>query len=316
MITEHPETTAVEPALESSRESPGALIREARTRMQLSIDDLAGQTKLARHTLEALERDDFAALLEAVYVRGYYRKCAKVLGLPEQRLLDAYSTRVLPKSPLPPAKLRLASGTELGSSSRLPVPLAIGAAVVAVVVCGFVWVARESNRPVPGPVTSTVTVPSTTEPVEPVTTDVPVEGALALPAAPALDVAAAEPPPSAALVTSIAAPAAAIATPTPSATAQPSTTATMAPPVSGAGVVVLRFTAKSWIRVDDAGGKTLLRGEFPAGQSQTLQGSLPLNLHFGNASGVTAEYQGQPVDFGAYLRDNGTARFTLPLGSN
>lgn len=53
------------------RPSPGALLKQARERAGLGPDDLAGQLKLAKGTLEALERDDFAALSEPVYVRGY-----------------------------------------------------------------------------------------------------------------------------------------------------------------------------------------------------------------------------------------------------
>src|SRR3546814_1939496 len=92
--------------------SPGTMIREARQAQHLSVDDLAGQTKLARTTVEALERDDFGALLEPVYVRGYYRKCATVLGVDEKALIAAYSSRVAQRVPPAPTKLRLAYGSE------------------------------------------------------------------------------------------------------------------------------------------------------------------------------------------------------------
>ena len=69
------------------------MIREARERTHLSLDDMAAHTKLARATLEALERDDYGALLEPVYVRGYYRKCAKVLEMDEAQLIAAYNAQ-------------------------------------------------------------------------------------------------------------------------------------------------------------------------------------------------------------------------------
>lgn len=313
MSTETPDTPASEPSAEASvstRESPGALIREARQRMSLSLDDLAAQTKLARHTLDALERDDFSALLEPVYVRGYYRKCAKVLDLSEQRLLDAYGHRVMPKLPQPPAKLRLASGTELGSGSRLPVPLAIGAAVVAVVICGLVWMARDGGLQQQAPVT-TVVVPTATPEATATSDPVPVPGGDSVASSGddgALAPAAAPVAPSAATGGDT--------LPVPAATSPLPATAAGAPAVpSGPGTVLLRFSGTSWVRVDDAGGRVLLRGEFAAGESRTVQGAAPLNVHLGNAGVVTVLYQGQPVDFSSQLRSNGTARFALPFGS-
>src|SRR3546814_19816877 len=116
----------------------------ARQAQHLSVDDLAGQTKLARTTVEALERDDFGALLEPVYVRGYYRKCAKVLGVDEKALIEAYSSLAAPRVPQAPTKLRLASATAPGSSRRLPtamaqlfVPLP---ALAFALLCGGGWV--------------------------------------------------------------------------------------------------------------------------------------------------------------------------------
>src|SRR3546814_17806155 len=43
--------------------SPGTMIREASQAQHLSVDDLAGQTKLARTTVEAMARADFGAML-------------------------------------------------------------------------------------------------------------------------------------------------------------------------------------------------------------------------------------------------------------
>ncbi|HKY90026.1 MAG TPA: helix-turn-helix domain-containing protein, partial [Nevskiaceae bacterium] len=100
--------------------SPGEAIRVARERARLSLDELAARTRLSRPVLEALEKDAFEQLLEPVYVRGYYRKCAKVLDLAEQPLIDAYQAMYTPPPTVAPQRLRLASGGELGESSRLP----------------------------------------------------------------------------------------------------------------------------------------------------------------------------------------------------
>src|SRR6185503_2912042 len=99
--------------------SPGALLRAARERAGLGADDLAGQLKLAKGTLEALERDDFAALSEPVYIRGYYRKIAKVLPVAETELIEAYNARNKPAKNTPAMqRIPLAGGVAAGTSRQ------------------------------------------------------------------------------------------------------------------------------------------------------------------------------------------------------
>ncbi|MGH8444689.1 MAG: helix-turn-helix domain-containing protein, partial [Solimonas sp.] len=230
--------------------SPGSLIREARQAARLSVDDLAAHTKLARTTVEALERDDFGALLEPVYVRGYYRKCAKVLNLNEKTLIDAYAARVTQKIPQPPAKLRLASGTELGSSSRLPMTMGILFVIVGVAVCAFLWWVRGATTAVPQilstPVTTSISDTSGT-PVE-VTPPPAASGSTAASQA-GPDTAAAVPPPAASATPAPAAAAPAVSGDTPAAVVpSPSTaTASNVPVVpSGSGPLLVTFTGQSW----------------------------------------------------------------------
>ncbi|HSW12152.1 MAG TPA: helix-turn-helix domain-containing protein [Solimonas sp.] len=300
MSPENDVVNAAEASVSSHSVSPGALIRQGRERMNLSLDDLAGVTKLSYGTLEALERDDYSALLEAVYVRGYYRKCAKVLELSEKTLLEAYQNRVVQKQPEPPAKLRLASGADLGSASRLPVTLAIAAAVIAVVVCAIFWVARSNTGQPPQQVQEVPTTPAA--PLEQMTTP-----ATAAPATEPVLPAAADPT-TPAVADPATAPAAAPAVPaTPPAAVAPAT-----PAAATTAAAVFSFTATSWVRVDDAQGKTVFNGLAQAGDSHALSGALPLNVFLGNAPAVTVQFNGQPVDTTGFRRSNNTARFTLP----
>ena len=108
------------PSARSSGSGPGRLIRQARESAKLSIEDLAAGIKLSRHTVDALERDDFATLKEPVYVRGYYRKLSKVLALSEAELIASYDAVALPKVTTAPSKLILAGNQDLvGSASPL-----------------------------------------------------------------------------------------------------------------------------------------------------------------------------------------------------
>lgn len=325
-LTEEQQGVEIAPSTpnpESTRSTPGALIRRARERVRMAPEELAAQTKLARGTLEALERDDFKILMEPVYVRGYYRKCAKVLGISEKDLVDSYEAMVAPRAPEAPAKLRLASGSELGSGSRLPLALAMGAALIAVVVLSLVWFARGEVNHVPSLQEATkveVTTPdqnrsevTVTDPAAPsvnvaVTPDANATHA-AVPATPAPTATPAPAAPVAATPPAAPAPAAAAAAaPVTPRAAVPGT----APAVASVGTasLTLRFNITSWARVDDANGKTLVNGLVRAGEKQTLTAPAPFAVFLGNAPGVSVDINGKTIDMTKYTAQNNTARFT------
>lgn len=150
--TESAAPAAAAPPPAEAAPSPGALLRQARERAGLGAEDLAGQLKLAKGTLEALERDDFAALSEPVYVRGYYRKIAKVLPVGEAELINAYNARLKPSTTaLPLRRLPLARGVAAGTSRHSRGP-GIGLAIVAVIAVGvlFALVTREPPQRLAG----------------------------------------------------------------------------------------------------------------------------------------------------------------------
>lgn len=304
---DHPEASAASASAESS---PGAMIREARTRLRMSVEDLAAATKLARHTLEALERDDFNALQEAVYVRGYYRKCAKILNLSETRLAEAYQGRVAPKRPDPPTKLRLASGTDIGVANPLPVPMAVGSAVAAVIIGILLWNLFKSSPEVPRsetPLDEPITVappaaaPETPSPQVPTAPESLVPAPDAPPAAPAAGAAA-----------TVAAPAAGAA-PAPAAAAAPANVPPTVPVTAGRPLT-LKFSSTSWARVEDASGRVLVNGLMREGQVQQLSGQPPFAVFLGNGPGVQIEFDAKAVDFTRHVSDNLTARFRVPDG--
>lgn len=310
MTAETPQATAPAPAATaSSSESPGTLIREARERAKLTLAEFASQTKLAITTLDALERDDFAALLEPVYVRGYYRKCAKVLSIPEEKLMAAYASRVQPRPLAPPAKLRLGTGSE-GGARRFSGVLMV--ALLAVAAGILIWYLRGEKNPA---------LPLL--PISPPTTSTEIPAA-----APQADVTtpdAAAPAPETSAVTGEAAgystaPAAGTAPPPASAVAaeaQPARPLTPAPISTqpGSSQLLLNFVSISWARVADANGKVLLNRVVQAGERQMLDGKPPYAVFLGNAPGVQVQYQGANVDIKALIRDSATARFSVPLAA-
>lgn len=289
-------------------------MRLARERARMTPDELATLIKLPRHTVDALERDDYDTLNEPVYIRGYYRKCAKVLNLTEKELLDAYNITAKPHAPVLPAKLRLASGSELGSGSHLPVALAIMTAIGAVLVCAFLWFAHGQRAsltaipaakttaladvaPVVGSGQSAATEAETETPV-PVTADDKLNTTQAGAAAGAQ---ATSPGASLSLTQTL-----------PAQTAAPAVTSGSAATGTSAEFT-LTMTAASWARVEDATGKMVVNGLMSAGEQLNLVGTAPFKVFLGNARGVRVEQAGQPLDISRFIGDNKTARFPLPL---
>ena len=288
----------VEHAQAPAPASPGALIRAAREARQMSLETLADQTKLARNTLEALETDDFGALLEPVYVRGYYRKCAKVLEVPEDQLLAAYASRVTPSAPRMPAKIRLSpsKGDGAGWLARLvSIVLLLGVIGVAV----FLWMER--GRTLEAGVPSAPETAVAVNPLRSVTpSPTPDDTAIAAPTA-ADDVAVSDD--SAAVVAQPA--------PTPTSSPSPSPDAT-----SDEVQLTLRFTETSWVRVNDGAGAALINGLMNPGQDQQLRGAPPLSVFLGNAPGVELLSNGTAIDLTPFTQTNNTARLRLPLSAD
>lgn len=286
------------PSARSSGSGPGRLIRQARESAKLSIEDLAAGIKLSRHTVDALERDDFATLKEPVYVRGYYRKLSKVLALSEAELIASYDAVALPKVTTAPSKLILAGNQDLvGSASPLNKALVAAGMVVTALVIALAafWATRRAEQTevaVPTP------APQVQEPVAPPPAAAPA------PVAPAP--AAAVTPDPAAAVPAATDPAAAVAAPATAVTAAP------APAVAGEAQVSLEFVKESWAQIEDADGKRLAYAIFPAGENLNLSGKPPFAITLGRASVVQLKFNGTPVDMTAFTLSSGKAVFSLP----
>lgn len=65
----------------------GALLHDERRRQNLSLGDVSRQLKLSVRQVEALERDDYDVFGGQVFVHGFVRNYAKLLGLDPEPLL-------------------------------------------------------------------------------------------------------------------------------------------------------------------------------------------------------------------------------------
>jgi cytoskeleton protein RodZ len=87
---------ATHAAAAASEPGPGAALQEERRRQSLSLTDVARQLKLAPRQVEALERDDFAALPGPVFVRGFLRNYARLLGLDPEPMVRTVDRLMAP----------------------------------------------------------------------------------------------------------------------------------------------------------------------------------------------------------------------------
>jgi len=295
------------PSSSQAGQGPGRLLRQAREKTKLSLDDLSAQIKLARPTLDALERDDFAHLNEPVYVRGYYRKLSKVLPVLEADLIAAYDRVAGHRAPPSPSKLILAGGADLGSGRRVSVTTAISIVLLGLLIGAMAfWGKNRSAEPPAAPV---VTAPST--PVTPAPEST--QGQPQLEPGPVTPVApeVAPEPVTATPAPAIAAPSATATTTSPIVTPPPAPQAASVTP-SSSGALQIKFNGTSWAEVKDATGKVLISGLVEAGNTQGLDGLPPFVVFLGNAPGVTITYKGQPFDTTPFRRGDNTARITLP----
>lgn len=68
----------------------GAHLRSIRTQKRISIDDVVTKTMIQKRFLEAIEKGQPEDLPEALYVRGFIRRYADMLGLNGTQLSEAF----------------------------------------------------------------------------------------------------------------------------------------------------------------------------------------------------------------------------------
>ena len=83
-------------------------------------------------------------------------------------------------------------------------------------------------------------------------------------------------------------------------------------PVASGPELVLRFKQNSWVRLEDASGRTLMSGLKQGGDERKVAGVTPYSIFPGNAPGIELSFDGASVNLQPLTRENNTARLTLP----
>ncbi len=69
---------------------PGEYLRKIRLSQKKELSEVAEALKIAPKQLEALEKDDYASLPEALFIKGYYRAYAKYLNTDAAALIQRF----------------------------------------------------------------------------------------------------------------------------------------------------------------------------------------------------------------------------------
>ncbi|MFB2538590.1 MULTISPECIES: helix-turn-helix domain-containing protein [unclassified Acinetobacter] len=72
--------------------TPGAYLRQLRMKQNKTLADVAKELNILESRLDALEKDDFASLPEAPFVKGYYRSYARFLGVSDAPLIQRFDS--------------------------------------------------------------------------------------------------------------------------------------------------------------------------------------------------------------------------------
>jgi len=108
MSMSHTETAAAQP-----RGNPGEILRLAREERGWKLAEVATQLNLTSHSLSQLEAGEFERLPGHTFARGYVRAYAKLLGLDQAALVEAFDRYTGTN----------AAGSNVQSLGRLPEPM-------------------------------------------------------------------------------------------------------------------------------------------------------------------------------------------------
>lgn len=294
----------------SGADTAGARLARARERANLTLDQVAEKLRLDRSTIVALESDDHSSIGAAVFVRGFLRRYASLVGESPAEIEALYAQR--PDAVLRPDLSRTgmhriepdAHDRKLGL-----VPAVIAALVLGII--GAIWWAVRAK-----PQSYTMVTEEQTQMVTP-------SSGIAAPGAPASSapstLPAPNPPPappasteSSARSVPPAAPATTPATPASNASVPPAAAPADATPAPAPRLKTLEvsFSGESWVEIYDARGMRLFFGFGHAGTTQTLDGAPPFRFVLGNVPAVALSLGGSGVAL-PVTEPNARVHFTL-----
>jgi cytoskeleton protein RodZ len=306
-------------AQSSQGPSRGALMRGAREKAGMSVQQLANGMNLSQKQILALEADDLAALPAATFVRGFVRNYARIVGC-DPSLFEVNHAEHSDKPESPSLKLAPPAENMPIQSNRSDANRRWMFAAAIVVVIGLIggylkWEHIEQARNLMSPKVDSgvAVVPKLSA------EDQPAQPPTPAPQPPALSDAN-QPPSKAEGPAAPITPTRAAAEPTGASKASPADpnsdsapAASSAPrldPSLPAFPVVLDLTQDSWMDVHEIGGKVFVHGIVKAGEHKEFEARGKVRVIIGNAPGVSLSWKGKAMDLSDSTKDS-VAKLTL-----
>jgi hypothetical protein len=88
----------IEKEIASAEEWDGAFLKKIRTYKGVTIEQVSEASRISKTYLNAVEKDDFAALPAPVFVRGFIVQISRILGLNENKVATSYLKNLKAKS--------------------------------------------------------------------------------------------------------------------------------------------------------------------------------------------------------------------------
>jgi cytoskeletal protein RodZ len=106
-------------------DSLGQYLRRERELRQLSLEEIAQDTRIPLRMLQHLEDDKVELLPGEIFARGFVKSYAKALGLPEQDALARFSTRGRGSADLAAAPIAAITAPQQGRRFGIAIALVV-----------------------------------------------------------------------------------------------------------------------------------------------------------------------------------------------
>jgi cytoskeleton protein RodZ len=283
----------------SDASSAGASLAAAREELNLSISDVARHLKLTPAQVEALEEGAYERLPGRVFVRGFLRNYAKLLGVDPQPLLRRIEHEMPQPRVVQEAPHQHEAVMPTGEKSRVP----LYGGIIAIVIAALAAYEFGFNAPpaAEGETPAATAAPAVTDP----------SAAASTPAAPAAVPSKPQPPGIATASLPSSAPAGASGAPLDPALSAPGAQGQRGPaPRAGERELHFRFEMESWVEIRDRNDRVIFSKLNRAGAEERVSGTPPLKLVVGNARGVKLNYGDESIDLTPHIGVT-VARLTL-----
>ncbi len=287
-------------------EKPGALLKQARERQGLTVEEVAKTLYLTRTKLRHLEGDEYDKLQSHVFIKGYLRKYAPVVGLDAEHLVELYQKI---SNQISEAMDQLDDKDEDIPNTLIPkfvVPAALFGIAAAILITIFVFVGDDDTNKAPltpaSEIDSELAERVQARSMEQQEPEPNLDRELAAEVrenTETVGVASNETPAPTEIRPNV------VANNTPSVAARPnSQTANDGPDLR------FEFSEDCWLEVRDQFDTIIYTDVAKAGESLELQGEPPFSMTLGNAQAVTLYWGDQLIDTSP-RPGNRTAKLTV-----